>query len=809
MTNWLNMSYKNIFLLTILLITISLCIRPLNSFALEENKKERGWKGKLCKKLTCKDELLQKLRNLKEPKHWLDEGEYVEGYIIKGSDIIEIIKESDIDIKIKNSVIEGGLDFRKLPVVKEKREVNNKIIIRNSEIGFRDLGVFGKRSVDSSSILFNKRISFWRTQFSEWADFSGAQFSGVTTHFSHSQFSGKADFFKAQFSEKASFWKTQFSEEAEFTKAQFNGEASFKESRFIGDTVFTKTQFSGDTVFTKAQFNGEANFSGAQFSGETNFIGATFKKLAFFQNAILNDKLILDAVLFQEYADFRNTTIRRLNWNNTSPTIITGRIDLREARITESHFENLIFENDVDFSDVEFGIGLLRQNDFIDFSTFVEVLAMQADSKSKNPSKRISEDLFNTDTCKDTNKEDLSYFYTSPLSQSYNTFSVNLSDYSELRTIKNLKVCISMDDKFKMRIIKDLNSLLNSMYYYKKEYFKDIKIGTNEKNLLKRGIKNLSEEEVLKLNLVLFISAYSSHLDIPANLFRFVTFESDVRFLRTEFYSDIAFEDVYFEKGVNFTNANFKPILNRNPKFSLSYIDFNDLIIEFKQLPEEKNWVLDSKDRVVSFVDEDKNDIARELQPFSEVLAGLEAVFSRNKMLGDKNKAHYHMKVEELKEAITGKWLYAQIFTWEVGDWVLWGWSSGYGTKLWWIVGWYSAGLFFFAFIFYRLSEMVTKKDTGEIKPDSEFRMRLINFPWYFMKSVEIKNEELKDFFIALRLSKVLLLKVGRRDTEVEGKLMKSIVWIEWAFGYYLLGVLVITLKNTVPIINSLISGVF
>jgi len=50
---------------------------------------------------------------------------------------------------------------------------------------------------------------------------------------------------------------------------------------------------------------------------------------------------------------------------------------------------------------------------------------------------------------------------------------------------------------------------------------------------------------------------------------------------------------------------------------------------------------------------------------------------------------------------------------------------------------------------------------------------------------------------------------ISYRNTEVEDKLMKSIVWIEWAFGYYLLAILVITLKNTVPIINSLISGVF
>ena len=278
-------------------------------------------------------------------------------------------------------------------------------------------------------------------------------------------------------------------------------------------------------------------------------------------------------------------------------------------------------------------------------------------------------------------------------------------------------------------------------------------------------------------------------------------------------FMEMAFEIVNFEGKANFTNAEFKPATNGNkPRLSLSYVTFEDLILDLGQFPNPENWVKNKK--INSFHDKERSSQSKPitgkgLQPLSQVFEGLEATFNRKNKLSDKNKAFYHMKVEEFEEARAGKSLYQQLTTGEVWGWILWGWSSGWGTKIWRIVGVYSAGLFFFTFIFYGLSEKVKKKVTGEKKFDTEFRMRLINFPWYFMKSVEIKNEELKDFFVALRLSKVLLLKVGRRDTEVEGKLMKSIVWIEWAFGYYLLAVLVITLKNTVPIINSLISGVF
>ncbi len=217
------------FLLAILLITIIASISPLTSFAQEETR-ERGWNGRIIKA-----ELLQILLNLKED-------EFVAGYIINGSDIIEIIEESDIDIRIKNSVIEGGLDFTNLPVVDQRIEVNNKISIKNSEIGFWQAGN-SKYSLYSGKTLFNKLISFRETQFC-----------------------GEADFIKAQFSGKSSFYNAQFSEEADFGGAQFSGSADFREAQFSGKSSFYNAQL------VRKHSSREPNSVRKQTSGKPNSV---------------------------------------------------------------------------------------------------------------------------------------------------------------------------------------------------------------------------------------------------------------------------------------------------------------------------------------------------------------------------------------------------------------------------------------------------------------------------------------------------------------------------------------------------------
>src|SRR5258708_84195 len=47
---------------------------------------------------------------------------------------------------------------------------------------------------------------------------------------------------------------------------------------------------------------------------------------------------------------FRDAKIRRLNFNNTeSPMVIEGRCDFRHAQVSDSLFQDTIFEKDIDF----------------------------------------------------------------------------------------------------------------------------------------------------------------------------------------------------------------------------------------------------------------------------------------------------------------------------------------------------------------------------------------------------------------------------------------------------------------------------
>ncbi len=138
-----------LFIITILLTSITLFLAS-NALASEEEKKVRGYRGPIGKEV-----LHSELKEIHDK-----EGKFVEGYVIEGKDIISIIEKTDIDIKIKNSIIKGGLDFTKLPKVQLDRlklpdgwsedekekwrmkqtkdksfyQVTNKILIINSDI---------------------------------------------------------------------------------------------------------------------------------------------------------------------------------------------------------------------------------------------------------------------------------------------------------------------------------------------------------------------------------------------------------------------------------------------------------------------------------------------------------------------------------------------------------------------------------------------------------------------------------------------------------------------------------------------------
>jgi len=188
----------------LLIVIFSIFLTPiLNSIlSAQEVERQRGPKGDIGK-----EQILSKFIK----------GEFVDGYVIKGNDIIEITKETNHEIKIRNSIIEGGLDFTKLPTVplekielptnwnekqkeafvktkspylKDIHTVENRIEIIDSEI----------RSKDGDSYSINAKDTFF---------YKAIKFSGAT-------FSGEVSFYSAIFRLFASFSDVTFSGEASF-----------------------------------------------------------------------------------------------------------------------------------------------------------------------------------------------------------------------------------------------------------------------------------------------------------------------------------------------------------------------------------------------------------------------------------------------------------------------------------------------------------------------------------------------------------------------------------------------------------------
>ena len=358
---------KNLLIVVFLLFSILI---PTINLSAREVEKKRGYNGTISK-----EKILSTFIN----------DERVVGHVIKGDDIIEIIKATDHEIRIKDSIIEGGLNFTKLPAeswkkvklpkgwntqAKQafiKREIHpknvhivkNRIDITNSEIRADSIDRF---SINASVTLFYKQTSYTNVVFSNRPYFSGAIFSGFAS-FSRAIFRGNANFSRAIFRGNANFsgaifrgnanfsWATfsgfaDFSEaafsNANFSEAIFRGNASLSGTSFRGNACFSAGTFSGLAYFSEAIFRGNANFSGATFSGlayfseatfsEADFSEATFSKLAYFRDTLFPDVLDLGHSKFKEYLDFRNARIRKLNFNShISPTILRGRIDFRKV----------------------------------------------------------------------------------------------------------------------------------------------------------------------------------------------------------------------------------------------------------------------------------------------------------------------------------------------------------------------------------------------------------------------------------------------------------------------------------------------
>ena len=153
-------------------------------------------------------------------------------------------------------------------------------------------------------------------------DFRGVFFPGNTrffieseftkeSDFSQAAFAGKADFHDSIFKEKVSFYGATFSEDTNFYNIEFEKHVDFSRVRFVKETDFTDAIFKEGALFYKASFLGETEFNGVIFHGNSDFFRATFsgniffgiatiKKFINFDEAIIENQLLLDRINWEK-----------------------------------------------------------------------------------------------------------------------------------------------------------------------------------------------------------------------------------------------------------------------------------------------------------------------------------------------------------------------------------------------------------------------------------------------------------------------------------------------------------------------------
>ncbi len=795
------------FLLMIVVLGGTEIVFTASSYGQRE-KVKRGAKGPISK-----ENLLFELQNRRA----------VKGYIVKGEDIIQLLRGTIQEIRIEKCVIEGGLDFTKLPATPLEEamlledwddEERQKWVKRNRSKGLKEVYVlksklilidtdvlsarqYGKnappfvvsaegtvfRSANFSGSTFGGEADFSGTIFTEGADFSGTTFRRGTdfsraafsrgANFSGSVFKGKVGFSDALFKEKADFLNATFSGGVNFDDAAFRGTASFSYVVFKGEADFSRATFMGSADFSDAAFKGRGSFSYAIFRGETLFSQAAFSGRADFSKATFSGSVRFPYALFRGRADFSNTAFG--GRAGFSGAVFSKRANFLNVTFrSEANFLLAVFSGVTDFSKASFGG---RANFFR--TTF----------KGKT---YFLETGFNQ----------LAFFKEARFLYSLALRSSRFMAYADFRDTKITRLDFNsaaspviIDGRFDFRNASIFNAHFQDIVFVKDVDFSDAKFG---------------------------------HLVYPdfTTVFRYVTFEADAYFLRTAFSSRTSFEKVNFKKDADFTDAWFSEGRHDGkPVLSLSYVNFDHLQIRWNQLPDLESWVTGSEDRIKSFLDSPTKTSSGTPELLSLVFKRLEASFRRGGQLREANESYYRMKLSGLEEArdVTAYW--HRLF--REAEWIVWGIPFGYGTRPW-------RGLGFSLLIVLLYSSIYNLVGNLRMGHERTLRTRFRDFPRDYIAENEpfeptseaAKQEDItvrpgevsrtqgkpvREFLIkfanSLHLSFAILFRISFRDPKVSN--MKVVVLTEWVLGYLIMVGLAVTLSNTWPLLNRIRSFLF
>lgn len=706
----------------------------------------------------------------------------------------------------RGSVFLGEADFSKTNYLEEAyfTDIN---FFENTDFNESNFsGAVFIRSIFHENALFQKvhmkMASFQSVVFKNIAKFNQANFI-ETTYFNNAQFKQLSDFSESQFQcTGINFKNVLFNGDTLFTKSRFHGPALFSKSKFSGNKVsfqetsfldslyfanteiksheidfnnivihgissFQASYFLGDTNFSEANFIKKSDFSLTKFQSEADFYHVTFQSNALFVNTKFFGDAEFSKGIFYEHADFSESSFQQVT--DFSGTTFRGNVDFSKCCFqSENLFKNVIFNKEAGFYETTFHGAL----DFF-------------------------ESIFH----------ELAYF--------------KYSQFYEVIKVKNAKFLGYVDFRNCLIARLDMYSHKSPTIIKNRMDFRNAWIGAAH-------FQDVVFEDDVDFSGVIFGESNSIHENMKrtqnAVVFRFVTFEGNASFIRSSFSCDLSLEMISAKGFVNYRDVQFfnekdKP----NQRFLLSYINVPNFYIEWSQVPDISRWVRTEDELIYSFADKEifadsqakaqKIHSDHSIEPISEVLQMFEKAFHNR--LADKNDVIYLRQCLELEEIrASTKFTFYRLQ--KELEWYLWGMFTGYGTKIWWSISWCIFFQLLFSSIYWYSGTLIRTNSDIEDDHDHTFKQRLFDLPRLFLtekKFIKIPKENLDRWINAMRFSFVILFKFGYRDTSISGKFFgidyAVIVWIEWILGFFLVSYLAVTLSNTMPLVNRMISGVF
>jgi len=347
-----------------------------------------GVKGNLKKSEEIKtvEELQNRLREVEEENKIRaypqdDNLNFLEHVVINGRHIIELLKKTDIEIRIKHAVIVNGLDFSDIASVDIDNEAELSQLFPNQKNhrGFskwltrirhsRDITKYSSYNATTvQNVKHVKNILDIRYSAITFVLARGVWFDkGVT--FSNATLLGNADFNSDGFNDRSDFSKTRFNRSAIFNTVHFNGDASFDSAMFAGYSSFKSAYFAADaqfndahfnaennhdyTDFTDAVFTGDAYFKSVDFTSQTDFSRSLFSGKADFYRVSFGREATFDTARFSREADFN--AARFSSTTSFKAASFAGESSFSNARIggaADFSFSN--FNHTADFSLVTF-----------------------------------------------------------------------------------------------------------------------------------------------------------------------------------------------------------------------------------------------------------------------------------------------------------------------------------------------------------------------------------------------------------------------------------------------------------------------